>query len=110
MNHAVSRREWMSGLARLFRNGSAQSPSATSAAAVDRVAIIQGRFCLAYHTFCSTCSERCPEPGAIQVENGIPRVVPEHCTGCNICHEVCPAPKNAILMLPRNRIPHLVKS
>ncbi len=73
--------------------------------AEDQVAIIQGRFCLAYQrSFCTTCSERCPEQGAIIVEKGIPRVIAEHCTGCGICNEVCPAPRNAILMMakPKN--------
>lgn len=65
-----------------------------------RVAVIQGRYCLAYqNSFCSVCSERCPEPGAIETKRGIPSVVADACTGCGICHDVCPAPKNAILML-----------
>jgi Pyruvate/2-oxoacid:ferredoxin oxidoreductase delta subunit len=66
------------------------------------VAVVQGRFCLAYQrSFCSTCSERCPVPGAIRVENGLPRVDSEHCTGCGVCQELCPAPTNAILLIPR---------
>ena len=70
----------------------------------EKVAIIQGRFCLAYQrSFCTTCSERCPEEGAIVVEKGIPRVVGDLCTGCGICHDVCPAPKNAILVM--NKLP-----
>jgi len=67
-----------------------------------KVAVIQGRYCLAYQkSFCSVCSERCPEKGAIIRERGIPHVVADACTGCNICHEVCPAPTNAILMVPK---------
>ncbi len=67
-----------------------------------KVAVIQGRFCLAYqNSFCSVCKERCPEQGAIISERGIPHVVPDACTGCNICREVCPAPTNAILMVPK---------
>ncbi|MDQ8202415.1 4Fe-4S binding protein [Pelagicoccus sp. SDUM812003] len=66
---------------------------------VDRVAIVQGRFCLAYqHSFCSVCVERCPEPGAMISERGIPRVVADACTGCGVCSQVCPAPRNAILL------------
>lgn len=66
----------------------------------DRVAVIQGRYCLAYqNNFCSVCSERCPELGAIEVEKGIPRVNADACTGCGICRDVCPAPRNAILMV-----------
>jgi Pyruvate/2-oxoacid:ferredoxin oxidoreductase delta subunit len=37
----------------------------------------------------------------MKVEKGIPMVVPEICTGCGICHDVCPAPTNAVLVLPR---------
>lgn len=69
-----------------------------------KVAVIQGRFCLAYTSFCTVCSERCPVPGAMKVEKGIPMVVTDTCTGCGICHEVCPAPTNAVLVLPRQRV------
>jgi len=66
--------------------------------------VIQGRYCLAYtDTYCSTCIETCPELGAIISEGGIPHVVPDHCTGCGLCHDLCPAPTNAILMVkPRD--------
>jgi Pyruvate/2-oxoacid:ferredoxin oxidoreductase delta subunit len=64
-------------------------------------AVIQGRFCLAYrHTMCTVCFERCPVPHAIQLTAGIPQIDPAICTGCGICHSVCPAPRNAILLLP----------
>lgn len=67
-----------------------------------RVAVIAGRHCLAYqHSFCTTCSERCPVEGAIVIEGGFPRVLADRCTGCEICHQVCPAPENAILLVPR---------
>lgn len=71
----------------------------------DRVAVIQGRFCLAYTSFCSVCAERCPVPGAMKVEKGIPMIVPDTCTGCGVCHDVCPAPTNAVLVIPRRRTP-----
>lgn len=68
----------------------------------NRVAVIQGRFCLAYQgSFCSVCYERCPVPLAIQMNEGMPRVVLENCTGCGVCHEVCPAPQNAVLLTER---------
>lgn len=68
----------------------------------NQVAIIQGKYCLAYHgSYCSTCYERCPVPGAIEFDDAIPRVVLETCTGCGVCHEVCPAPENAILVAER---------
>ena len=65
-----------------------------------KVAVIQGRHCLAYRNLaCSVCAERCPEPGAILREKGIPRVVADACTGCGVCRDVCPAPTNAVLVL-----------
>lgn len=69
------------------------------------LAVIQGRHCLAYRgLMCSTCFERCPEQGAIVIEQGVPRVVSDKCTGCGDCREVCPAPTNAVLLTrPRNQ-------
>ncbi len=67
-----------------------------------RVAVIQGRYCLAYQgSFCSVCYERCPVPYAIQLNEGMPRIVLETCTGCGVCQEVCPAPQNAVLITER---------
>lgn len=66
------------------------------------LALILDRFCLAYQgSFCSICSERCPADGAITTEQGKPRVNPDFCTGCKICHDVCPAPKNAVFLVSR---------
>jgi ferredoxin-type protein NapG len=60
--------------------------------------------CLAHQgSTCTTCSERCPVAGAIVLTNHRPQVVAEACTGCGICHYVCPAPRNAILLMPRTR-------
>lgn len=57
--------------------------------------------CLAYQGgFCTTCSERCPVEAAIVVTLGKPRIVADKCTGCGICHHVCPAPWNAIIVMP----------
>lgn len=67
-----------------------------------QVAVIQGRFCLAYQgNYCAVCYEQCPVPGALTLPDGLPRVALETCTGCGICHDVCPAPENAILMTDR---------
>ena len=64
--------------------------------------MIGGRLCLAYHEIaCSVCVERCPVPGALVSDSGLPRVVPGLCTGCGACQPVCPAPENAIRMVPR---------
>lgn len=83
---------------RLARN---HRDPAVIASAASVVAVIAGRHCLAYQgTFCSTCRERCPVAGAIVVERGMPRVVADRCNGCRICHDVCPAPINAIRLVP----------
>jgi len=65
-----------------------------------RVAVIAGRHCLAYQgSFCSTCRERCPIEGAIVIERGLPRVNADLCNGCGICHDLCPSPVNAVLLV-----------
>lgn len=71
------------------------------------VALLQQYNCLAYnHSFCTVCAERCPHEGAIELDQGKPRIVAENCTGCGICHSVCPAPMNAIMIMPNpNRPP-----
>jgi MinD superfamily P-loop ATPase len=82
--------------------GPASPPRAGKPAPQDELALILDRFCLAHQgSFCSVCSERCPEPGAIVVEMGKPRVDPDKCTGCRICHDVCPAPRNAVFLVAR---------
>ncbi len=103
----LSRRELLFG--RLRAGVSRAVPSASTPPPPDdgpKVAVIQGRHCLTYRELmCSTCYERCPEKGAIVIEQGIPQVVSDLCTGCGDCHDVCPAPTNAILMLaPRPTI------
>lgn len=100
MPGTLSRRDFFTRF--LPKAGHAEEPASARTPTGPQVAVIQGRFCLAYqNSFCSVCSEHCPESGAILTERGIPRIVPDHCTGCNICHEVCPAPTNAILMIPK---------
>ena len=60
--------------------------------------------CLAHQgSTCTTCSERCPIDGAIRLTGNRPQVVAEACTGCGVCHHVCPAPRNAVLVMPRAR-------
>ena len=57
--------------------------------------------CLAYRgTICTVCSERCPVHGAIDVTHGKPTIVEAVCVGCGVCRYVCPAPENAILLMP----------
>ena len=65
------------------------------------VAWIQTMACLAHTgSFCTVCSERCPVPGAIEVAMGKPRILENECTGCGVCAAVCPAPVNAIVVMP----------
>jgi ferredoxin-type protein NapG len=62
---------------------------------------IESFSCLAWQgSFCTVCSEQCPVPGAIVLEANKPRIVEQVCTGCGVCQHVCPAPENAILLLP----------
>lgn len=63
---------------------------------------IQVHDCIAHQDgFCSTCIERCPVPGAIKVRDGKPTIRAAACTGCGVCHHVCPAPVNAVRIFPR---------
>ena len=67
-------------------------------------AYVNRQHCMAWNRVpCTTCHERCPESGALTLDEGRPSVVQDRCTGCGICHDVCPAPVNAILMIPRKR-------
>lgn len=62
---------------------------------------IKPHLCLAHHhTTCTVCVERCPVDGAIAVADGQPTVDENLCTGCGVCRYVCPAPENAILLMP----------
>ncbi|WP_235908931.1 4Fe-4S dicluster domain-containing protein [Roseiconus nitratireducens] len=81
---------------------------------IDSIAPIMGtarvteHLCLAHHhTTCTVCSERCPVDDAIMVVDGKPTVNEDHCTGCGVCRYVCPAPENAILLMPAFRRPGL---
>ena len=65
------------------------------------VAWIQTMACLAHTgTFCTVCSERCPVEGAIELRAGKPRIREDVCSGCGVCASVCPAPVNAIVVMP----------
>ncbi len=82
-----------------------------SVAPIMGTAVVTEHLCLAYHhTTCTVCSERCPVKGAITVTGGKPTVNEDSCTGCGVCRYVCPAPENAILLMPafsRPGLPHL---
>jgi Fe-S-cluster-containing hydrogenase component 2 len=100
---AISRRAFLSSLLPgRIAGASVSDVPAPMARDADLLAIIAGRHCLAYTgSFCSVCHERCPLPGAIVVERGLPRIDPSLCNGCRVCHDVCPAPTNAVRLIPR---------
>jgi Na+-translocating ferredoxin:NAD+ oxidoreductase RNF subunit RnfB len=76
-------------------------PKPPELAPENRMAIIQGRHCIAESHGCAVCIERCPVEGAMVMDHGLPMVVAETCTGCGICYEVCPAPTNAVMWVER---------
>ncbi len=96
----LNRRDW---IRTVFGRQPDPLPTANASEPVGGfVAVIAGRNCLAYqNSFCSTCAERCPVPGAIVIDRGMPRIEAATCTGCRVCADVCPAPVNAILVTPR---------
>ncbi|MGM0577858.1 MAG: 4Fe-4S binding protein [Myxococcota bacterium] len=62
---------------------------------------IQKHQCLSWRNeMCSVCIERCPVPGALTSDRGRPVVDGSLCDGCGLCMWYCPAPVNAILVLP----------
>jgi Pyruvate/2-oxoacid:ferredoxin oxidoreductase delta subunit len=71
-------------------------------ATVPQLARVLGFECIAGTAgLCATCIERCPIPGALVTSGGPPRVDATLCDGCGACEEACPAPRKAIIMLPR---------
>lgn len=65
------------------------------------IAIIEPASCAAHQgSDCKTCYEICPlQDKAIQLIDGLPQLVTEHCTGCGICVYECPSP-NAVVIQP----------
>lgn len=98
----MSRRAWFSRVLAPLK----PAKEIVAREAAPEVAVIAGRLCLPYQgTPCTMCSDQCPVPGAITFEDGLPMIVPDVCTGCRVCHVVCPAPSNAILMIARRNPP-----
>ena len=102
----ISLRAWFDGgvLRHVARGIAEFAATLNPPDARERRAVIKIGQCLA-HTggFCSVCVEHCPVSGAITIEHGKPRIVDAVCTGCGECHRVCPAPRNAVLLM-RDRI------
>lgn len=114
--NAISRRDLLLSLFRRSKDPPDDSPPVEApapyrppSAETPQLALILDRFCLAWQgSFCSVCVEQCPVSGTIQTESGKPRVNPDLCTGCRICHDVCPAPKNAVFLVPRKPGPGMI--
>lgn len=53
---------------------------------------------------CGSCKDVC-EYGAIEVENGLARIIPENCVACKKCVAICP--KNIIKMVPYEQKQHV---
>jgi Fe-S-cluster-containing hydrogenase component 2 len=58
---------------------------------------------------CTVCIERCPVPEALRLVDGVPVVEASLCTGCGQCAYACPAPSNAIAILPSELRPSLAQ-
>jgi ferredoxin-type protein NapG len=84
------------------------APNALSANAPLKMgtARIETMDCLAWQrSFCTVCSERCPVPDAITLDQGRPTIDASVCTGCGVCLYVCPAPRKAVMLLPNIQRP-----
>lgn len=109
----LSRRELITGVfARFAPHPSAPVasgvalPGSHDAVPADTIAHILPRSCLAWRNLvCTTCVERCPIPGAILFREGKPFINGSMCDGCGVCRDTCPAPRNAVAMLPRRAKP-----
>jgi len=98
----ISRRDMLRAIFGQRRQEAVTEAIDPAESAGDQVALILDRFCLAHlGSFCSVCSEHCPQPGAITVHQGKPRIEPDACTGCEKCRDVCPAPRNAVFLVAR---------
>lgn len=65
------------------------------------IAQIDPLLCLAHQrSFCTVCIERCPVPDALVLKDQLPRIQPDYCTACGDCIQLCPAPINAIRLIP----------
>ncbi|GFO57118.1 hypothetical protein GMSM_41250 [Geomonas sp. Red276] len=57
--------------------------------------------CLARSCGCFSCLERCPEEAISLVPGVGVEVVPDRCTGCGICQDLCPTFPKAITLASR---------
>jgi ferredoxin-type protein NapG len=72
---------------------------------------IDAVLCLPYQgRACSKCVEACPIPGAIELVGDKPKIMDAVCTGCGVCQFVCPAPDNAVLLMPLAERPFPLKA
>lgn len=92
----IPRREGLPVMPASTRGTGVVAPPAASGAYTVRV---RPEGCLALTSFCSVCSERCPDQ-AISLVEGRPEVNRAGCTGCGVCLDVCPSPAAALEVLP----------
>lgn len=58
---------------------------------------VQNSECLGYQqVMCDYCVRACPVDGALTMENGVPVVSVQYCTGCGICVSSCIAEGSAL--------------
>ena len=70
----------------------------------NQVATADNQHCLAKNCGCYACMERC-EAGAIMLIPGTGiRINEELCTGCGICHYICPVTPKAVTRQARTTI------
>ncbi|CAH2712869.1 Ferredoxin-type protein NapG [Neobacillus rhizosphaerae] len=61
---------------------------------------VQKDRCLGYqNVMCDYCVRSCPVSGAIRIENSVPVVLIQHCTGCGICVSHCIAEGSALKVM-----------
>jgi len=58
-------------------------------------AVIELTVCTAFQgSGCRVCYDVCPiQDDAIQLTEGLPQIMPDHCTGCGVCVYECPTPE-----------------
>lgn len=78
-----------------------RATAAAQVPAIDREARVLAFECIGPTSFCTTCVERCPVEGALRMVAGRPEVDTTLCNGCAACEEACPAPRKAIVVIPR---------
>jgi ferredoxin-type protein NapG len=67
--------------------------------------VVHARCLLSSGLACDLCAAHCPVPGALSIQADTVSIHAETCTGCGSCRHVCPAPVNAVVIVPTRRRP-----